>query len=1156
MKQLFALFLLLAALSTLAQQMPTVKTIDVKTRTETYQSFRYFTDSIVFTIVGKNDTTLVQTFYPNGKTDDIQWRKDSTHWYNSDGFLTRKQYFNFFKPNQDISQDFDEEEQMKRQTITEKNDKRVQQWHDKEMLSEYQLVKRTPSVNYEIWRDGQGTKWASREQIDKGDGKYLCKDSLFFSNGRLHKVGVWKGTQYEKHWLNYNEFNEKGQLVAPLIPISAQLIAFKDNYNCYYGLKNKQGDTLFKPQFDYINTLNHEDFYVTTIGSRVQLRRKDGTIVAAHPMEAIYDMTYQDASFSVNFMSLDRYDDKTVNNRKPPYFCFKLGDKYGIIDSAGQIVLPPQYDKFYETDRKGRYFAYCDKYEYGSKLSSKIVDRQGRLLFQDKYPYLSFYDIKGYFKTASQKQLKDTTQLAYFGLVDSLGNEILPMLYRNITIFDRTEGLLLVETGKVGRDEYGKKVLKSDKKGIFNYKTKKWLLTPDYDISSFGYMKNVREFNLPTSMRFGLINDEGKILLNPEFESIYSNRDYPNHLIVKKKEYQVYNIDKNKLSAAYDYLKFAAIDYSYSCYIIAKRKGKWGIIDADENIIVPFDYDYAGSKDYLFAFVKGDSVVLFSGVYFPKPMLAAYRQRHYDDISTFSFTQFDGDKAIFLVDKTTAKVILPPQYKIVQEHNSMAMIVENEQQEQKILFKNDRDLIPYPFAALPTRISSNKSLVLFINNRQSDSLQIGNLKTGKVLDALPIGGIALGSETFDNYFVSRYDAQKEYDKHTTQERSYRHVVKDDTLSYGDNEWLWYDSTGKRLRPDTFRYPLHFDDINDLGIGMVGNKFGIWRADGSVFAPPQYESIRRDYNSNLFLLFQNIGLKTWLTILDETGKTYVKTGYYDGISPFYSAYALVSNGDKIGLIDTSGKEIIAPLSIANNEFNFLDSLNYLYHHLSKKIKNNESITYPDFGGESELIFSTIHFNSETNNFKDIDSSDYFKTHRNLIYNLLMSSQLSVVMIDASKRQITRAYETIKTFKEYTFGRGCGTGICHIGNARYKSFDPNFIAFCTPIIGKSDYDLAYFNYRRLKNGQWEKITLADVLQLTLTNRPQINDMLGRKIQALKDKDIDCGNTASFLERSENTCFMTEKGISFYFQNKGSNYDLIPIDLTWQELKAFVK
>lgn len=204
MKQLFALFLLLAALSTLAQQMPTVKTIDVKTRTETYQSFRYFTDSIVFTIVGKNDTTLVQTFYPNGKTDDIQWRKDSTHWYNSDGFLTRKQYFNFFKPNQDISQDFDEEEQMKRQTITEKNDKRVQQWHDKEMLSEYQLVKRTPSVNYEIWRDGQGTKWASREQIDKGDGKYLCKDSLFFSNGRLHKVGVWKGTQYEKHWLNYN----------------------------------------------------------------------------------------------------------------------------------------------------------------------------------------------------------------------------------------------------------------------------------------------------------------------------------------------------------------------------------------------------------------------------------------------------------------------------------------------------------------------------------------------------------------------------------------------------------------------------------------------------------------------------------------------------------------------------------------------------------------------------------------------------------------------------------------------------------------------------------------------------------------------------------------------------------------------------------------
>jgi hypothetical protein len=70
-------------------------------------------------------------------------------------------------------------------------------------------------------------------------------------------------------------------------------------------------------------------------------------------------------------------------------------------------------------------------------------------------------------------------------------------------------------------------------------------------------------------------------------------------------------------------------------------------------------------------------------------------------------------------------------------------------------------------------------------------------------------------------------------------------------------------------------------------------------------------------------------------------------------------------------------------------------------------------------------------------------------------------------------------------------------------------------------------------------------------------------------LKDKDIDCGTSSSFWERGQ-TCYLTNKnGMIFYFTLKSHKpinsfyFDktpfeqfFVPIEVSWAELKPFLK
>ena len=358
----------------------------------------------------------------------------------------------------------------------------------------------------------------------------------------------------------------------------------------------------------------------------------------------------------------------------------------------------------------------------------------------------------------------------------------------------------------------------------------------------------------------------------------------------------------------------------------------------------------------------------------------------------------------------------------------------------------------------------------------------------------------------------------------------------------DSNWRLYDSSAKPLTTNVFRYPIDFS--NGIGIGAIGDKFGVWRLDGSTIVPPQYNNAQ--FNSNRIILYQNRGLKTWLLMLDKTGKMLVNAGRYDGISRFYGKYALVSLGDKTGLIDSLGAEIIAPTSLNNDRFNLMDSLNSVNIALFKAASKyeREHWSYQSF---TEL---PIIVNRYEKIVQHPDSLALPNALRNRVWQYLLETQVEKCIDRADVLQIERA-SAFKTYEVYM-------DLCDrpepTNTLKYLFVDSLRISFT--LVSDSAAKSIFKNYWQTKTG-WQQKQLSDILNLTRDNVIQLNNLIREKLRKLENEEIDCGESTSFIERTRSAFLTHREGISFYFtsENNSGRFDYVPILLKWAELKPFL-
>jgi WG containing repeat len=946
MKISFFVLCFLSFFTPLQAQKPRIETF-ADHRTETYVFKRGVGDSLRFVLRGQADTLQTVSFYRNGKPSMIVWANDSSHSFDVLGRLSFK-HFSLLDGLDDSERTWDSSVVFHnngrlREVLASRNgasSKKIYAKNGRLLLAIFNQY--TPSVWRHQEEDGQGHRLSSSRVdtllITPDTILTLSFDTTFYENGRLCSI---QQTNSQNELLSGKQFNRDGSLAFSELPDSLKLLVFKDNIDCYYGLKNKRGDTVIAPKFDRIREIGGGDMAAYT-GNSCIILHADGSIMplpvpnlsniellSAHSDDE--DDDENDTYFDMHYGHLG----SKLKEKHEVYFSISAGGKHGVMDTKGKLVVPFQplpierwaicHDSFFNfIVRKG-----------DTILRTGYLNRQGKTLFSEQSKWVGYTGFKDYFTVS--KGVDDDVQTQHrvirldanegkkrslYGLGTGYDERIvLEPKFTEIDYLPRVSLFLVsFQSNKKSGEHY--------RSSLFNPRSKQWLLDTTHfyiDMSNYEIKKAVFFIckNIKTK-KYGIIDSTGTQAVPIVYDSIGLVDAKKGLFWLRKDEkLQLFSVSNGKPfihTPQYDWLTLVNFqimgfrDDERVPIFIAKSKGKWGVIDENDQIIKPFDYDYASTNYSLsFLLVKNNQAAYFDFASLPNESPEGLDDDAPLKINTLHIIGRDPNRVFFIND--TGKVVIPPQYKLLHESSlyGNCALVEDEQKRKKLIFFATGAVVDY---ALPYSIlfASPESRLMIVKDTAKE-MGYGVVSIESKILMPPVNyGVAIGDEEGSVFFVKRDTPL--INRYQNWEKTV--YVAGDTLNAEDNNWLMYGADGKLLNSKPFRFPIKFRD--SVGVGMQDGGFFLYRTDGSVVLPftqngvialTEYNNIRRDPEHGYYVLFRNQGLTPTMLVTDTDGKILVESGRYDGISRFFGKYALVSAAGRVGLIDSTGREIVAP-----------------------------------------------------------------------------------------------------------------------------------------------------------------------------------------------------------------------------------------------------
>ncbi len=281
---------------------------------------------------------------------------------------------------------------------------------------------------------------------------------------------------------------------------------------------------------------------------------------------------------------------------------FEEDGKYGLIDFSGNVIVKAIYEEISSV-----------KYKEGEILAKKngkygVINNKGIELIPFEYDEIEadkYYIDNGYSK--SGYIVKNTTKEGYrYGYIDSNWKVLLETEYTNIS------RILNIES-----DDIYLIVAKNGQYGVVKNKN----VEIDFLYQAIEYNKDTNLFQVERSEQYGVVDENGKIIVDIEYKSIqfngvyilakaYTENTYFNAKgekveedyisMIKAPEIKSYiTIDKNNLYGIIDEKgkkvvpnEYLYIEYAFDKYFIAYKDGKGlGVVDNDGNVCVEFEYD-------------------------------------------------------------------------------------------------------------------------------------------------------------------------------------------------------------------------------------------------------------------------------------------------------------------------------------------------------------------------------------------------------------------------------------------------------------------------------------------------------------------------------------------------------------------------------------
>ena len=516
------------------------------------------------------------------------------------------------------------------------------------------------------------------------------------------------------------------------------------------------------------------------------------------------------------------YEEVTEYN----YFIITIGEKSGVIDKQGNVIINPEYDYIQIPNPSKPIFVCLFDYNTDERdYSSKILNENGDEIYTNYTNIQAIPNNNTSSQNSYQPWILRYKEDGKYGLLNINGKKITDPIYDSIETLEYKDGVLKVSQG----DKYG--LISLDGKVIikpeYNSISTDGYYNQDSKYETAGYIVNVKT---DEGYRYGYINSEGKQILDTMFTSL-------KRITEIKEDNNVYLITyKNGLAGL---LKngqtiieneYEDIEYDSTNNILSLQKNaKQGVYDLSGNMILPIQYDSikfmgiyinAEQNGELLVFNATGTIQDSNGYISMLPVadgkyyITIDRNNNYGVLDSnrnilisgdYSYIEYAFDKYFIVIQNglsgvldETSNAVIPLQYNVVQKINGTNIVqtINSETNTSEIYNKNLEKVITQVNAHI--YIKDNYIEVASDNDIQYTDLD-GNLKEAK--------------DIFTNNTI--FAKQQ------------------------DGKWGYVDKDGNTVVD--FKYDLT-TNINEYGFGAIklDGKWGVINSSGQIIKEPTYE----------------------------------------------------------------------------------------------------------------------------------------------------------------------------------------------------------------------------------------------------------------------------------------------------------------------------
>lgn len=772
---------------------------------------------------------------------------------------------------------------------------------------------------------------------------------------------------------------EKKEKIGVLLPNTNILIPFLyDKINVYnnntddtrggyfeltqkelYGIANDKGKIIVDCQYEEVDLITETGYFSLMKNNRYFLASLEQKLLRHQSFDEINSPYY-------------------IESKKGYYFIVSKHHKYGILSASNEYIIPIKYDNI--NNISANYF-YIEKNEKqalftlkGKQITPFIYDNIEKIYPLHNNPVLFITSIN-YKK----------------GLIDSLGNILIPFLYKKLSLIKKErDSLAYIEAYLQETDSIP---FYFDIKG--NSINKPFL--PNYvsleKNGSYGYTNKKGEILIPYQYNFSF----------PFNKPVFNNKDF---IILQTFAQEAVINTKNEIIVPFIYntIKFNEKN------ILVYKDNKSGILDTKGNIILPVIYDkiekvnnfYQITKDNKQALINQNGEFIFLLIYnkiekITNNIYIVYKQDianiidstgkvltnfHFNPIYAINdyvfrgynnkeFIYFTIDGKILFKTKTPKNISYDGNKDIIYKFEKNNILVYNGKgkflgkkvciidysiNKQYYISKNIKDYI---------NIINNKYYLFFLNSPENIEGKYG------LIDSL--GNIIIP-------FI--------YDKISQNDDGYI------LATLADKNYL-FDRNGKSIIPQEYTTDNYFSD--GLIVVSINNKWGFMNRDKKLVINMEYDLVS-DFYENKAVVYKN----EKCGIIDTSGKILIPI-IYEGLEIYHNGYIKVKADCKFGFLNDKGNVIIPII------YDFIYGRNLI------SIRVNDSLQIKN----KQIEMNRYHlFPNYLNLYKEEYRHNYYIVMQNGLFGLIdsLGKELIPCKYNSLERVSNNILKAINTDKE--------------------------------------------------------------------------------------------------------------------------------------------